>query len=160
MTGTSRSRALVEAGGRDSAAGRVASWWLSSDLSSVRTARGLTRETLAAWGFEDQVEVAELLVSELVGNAVDHAYGQVRLSFSARDGLLRCEVEDEDPQLPRIRSVDVDAESGRGLVLLDMLSNRWGGVPTARGKAMWFELPAFADAEVEVESLAALAPAA
>ncbi|MGP3957347.1 ATP-binding protein [Nonomuraea sp. 3N208] len=137
---------------------RTASWSLAPDLRSVRWARRLTRATLAEWGFEDQVQVAELLVSELVGNAVDHAYGQVRLGFSAADGLLRCEVEDEDPELPSMRTVDVDAESGRGLFLVDMLSNRWGGVSTARGKAIWFELPAFADAPVEsLDALAAVA---
>ncbi|MFI6733605.1 ATP-binding protein [Nonomuraea sp. NPDC050451] len=126
---------------------RTASWWLSSDLSSVRTARRLTRDKLTDWGFEDQIEVAELLVSELVANALDHAHGQVHLSFSAENGLLRCEVEDENPQLPTLRTVDLDAERGRGLFLLDMLSGSWGGTPTARGKVIWFELPAFADAE-------------
>ncbi|RVX44860.1 anti-sigma regulatory factor (Ser/Thr protein kinase) [Nonomuraea polychroma] len=139
--------------------GRKVSWWLSTDLRSVRRARRLARETLVEWGFDDQVEVAELLVSELVGNALDHARGQVGLSFSADDGLLRCVVEDEDPELPCMRTVDEDAESGRGLFLVDMLSNRWGAVPTAQGgKAIWFELPAFADAEVEM--LDALAVAA
>lgn len=132
------------------------SWWLADELGSAATARRLTRATLADWGFENQVEVAELLVSELVGNALDHGRGRVRLSFFARDGLLRCEVEDADPELPRMRAADLDAEDGRGLFLVDVLSQGWGGVPTARGKAMWFELPEFAD----TESLDALAPIA
>ncbi|WP_240776951.1 ATP-binding protein [Nonomuraea basaltis] len=144
--------------GHDSVAGRKASWWLSADFGSVREARRLTRETLTEWGFGDQIEAAELLVSELVGNALDHAHGQVLLSFSAEDGLLRCEVEDEDPELPRMQTVDEDSESGRGLFLVDMLSCCWGGAPTPRGKAIWFELPAFADADVE--SLDALVPIA
>ncbi|MFI7704617.1 ATP-binding protein [Nonomuraea sp. NPDC049480] len=142
---------LAEASGRGSVVSREASWWLSADLVSARRARRLTRETLAEWGFGHQIEVAELLVSELVGNALGHARGQVRLGFSAADGRLRCEVEDEDPELPRMRTVDEDAESGRGLFLVDMLSRCWGGVPTPRGKAIWFELPDFA--EVDVESL-------
>jgi anti-sigma regulatory factor (Ser/Thr protein kinase) len=134
---------------------QTASWCLPAGLASVRRARRLTRATLTEWGFEDQVETAELLVSELVGNALDHARGQVRLGFSARDGRLRCEVEDEDPELPSMRTVDGDAESGRGLFLVDMLSCRWGGIPTSHGKAIWFELPAFADADVGcVEGLA------
>lgn len=147
VKGLSRSGASDEASGGGAAADRKASWWLPADLSSVRVARRLTRVTLTEWGFEDQVEVAELLVSELVGNAIDHAHGEVRLSLSAQDGVLRCEVEDEDPELPSMCTVDADAEGGRGLFLVDMLSCRWGGVLTARGKAVWFQLPAFAEAE-------------
>ncbi|TMR12420.1 ATP-binding protein [Nonomuraea turkmeniaca] len=157
MKGLARSRTLVESG-HGAEAGRQASWWLPAELPSVRRARRLTRATLAEWGFEDQIEVAELLVSELVGNALDHTRGQARLSFAAVDGRLRCEVEDEDPELPSMRAVDVDAESGRGLFLVDMLSNCWGSVATARGKAIWFELPAFADAHVEsLDALEAIA---
>ncbi|MGN9837285.1 ATP-binding protein [Nonomuraea sp. H19] len=136
---------------------RTASWWLSAELSSVGRARRLTRRKLTAWGFGDQVEVAELLVSELVGNAVEHGCGRVRLSFVAEDGLLRCEVEDEDPELPRMGWAEVDDEGGRGLFLVDVLSCCWGGVRTSRGKAVWFELPASAHAEAEVGSLDALA---
>ncbi|WP_433437440.1 ATP-binding protein [Nonomuraea sp. CA-141351] len=135
----------------------MASWWLSPDLSSVRGARRLTREKLADWGFDEQVEVAELLVSELVANALDHAYGQVRLSFFAEDGLLRCEVEDANPELPTMRTVDVDAERGRGLFLVDVLSGSWGSVHTRRGKAIWFELPAFAHAEADSPDALAVA---
>ncbi|MET7332458.1 ATP-binding protein [Nonomuraea sp. NPDC005650] len=138
---------------------RTVSWWLSPDLGSVGEARRLTREKLTDWGFDDQVEVAELLVSELAGNALGHAYGRVRLSFSAEDGLLRGEIEDENPELPRMRVVDADAERGRGLFLVDMLSCCWGGVRTDRGKAIWFELPAFAHAETgsPVDTLAPIA---
>jgi hypothetical protein len=145
-----QSRTTVEHGPET---GRTASWWLPTELRSVARARRLACATLAEWGFADQVEVAELLVSELVGNALDHGRGQVRLSFFAADGRVRCEVEDEDPRLPRMRAADLDAESGRGLFLVDMLSGRWGAVATARGKAIWFELPAFADADADLETL-------
>jgi anti-sigma regulatory factor (Ser/Thr protein kinase) len=158
MNRVSWSRISTAVTGRRSQTCRTASWWLSPDLGSVRGARRLTREKLADWGFEEQVEVAELLVSELVANALDHAYGQVRLSFFAEDGLLRCEVEDANPELPTMRTVDVDAERGRGLFLVDALSGSWGSVRTRRGKAIWFQLPAFAHAEAH--SLNALAVAA
>ncbi|MFF4620003.1 ATP-binding protein [Nonomuraea jabiensis] len=150
---------LTAVTGRRQTTCRTASWWLAPDLGSVCAARRLTREKLAGWGLDDQVEAAELLVSELVGNAVEHAYGPVRLSFSAEDGLLRCEVEDENPDLPQMRVVDADAESGRGLFLVDLLSCCWGGVRTARGKAVWFELPVFARAETD-SPIDALAPVA
>ncbi|MDX3109612.1 ATP-binding protein [Nonomuraea angiospora] len=150
---------LAAVTGRRQTTCRTASWWLSPELASVCAARRLTREKLAHWGLDDQVETAELLVSELVGNAVEHAYGPVRLSFSAEDGLLRCEVEDENPDLPHLRVVDADAESGRGLFLVDVLSCCWGGERTARGKAIWFELPACDRAETDTP-IGALAPVA
>ncbi|MFI6733594.1 ATP-binding protein [Nonomuraea sp. NPDC050451] len=150
---------LTAVTGRRQTTCRTASWWLSPDLGSVRDARRLTREKLADWGLDDQVETVELLVSELVGNAVGHAYGRVRLSLSAEDGLLRCEVEDENPDLPHMRVVDAEAERGRGLFLVDVLSCCWGGERTARGKAIWFELPAFVHAEID-SPIGALAPVA
>jgi hypothetical protein len=139
------SEILAAVTGRRSMALREVSWWLAPELSSVRDARRLTRRQLGAWGLDDQVEVAELLVSEVVGNALGHGSGQVRLGLAIEDGLLRCEVEDENPELPRLRSAEVDDESGRGLFLVDTLSCCWGGERTARGKAVWFELPAPTD---------------
>ncbi|MGW6493896.1 ATP-binding protein [Nonomuraea angiospora] len=150
MNSVSRTSIYTTATGQSPAARRTASWWLSADLGSVRTARRLTRDKLADWGFDDQIDVAELLVSELVANALDHAHGQVHLAFSAENGLLRCEVEDEDPQMPTMRTVDLDAERGRGLFLVEMLSGSWGGTPTPRGKVIWFELPAFTEAEADL----------
>ncbi|MEV4011273.1 ATP-binding protein [Nonomuraea angiospora] len=150
---------LTAVTGRRQTTCRTASWWLSPDLGSVRAARRLTRGKLADWGLDDQVETAELLVSELVGNALEHAYGPVRLSLSTEDGLLRCEVEDGNPDLPHMRVVDADAESGRGLFLVDTLSCCWGAERTARGKAIWFELPAFARAEID-SPIGALTPVA
>ncbi|MET9239318.1 ATP-binding protein [Nonomuraea sp. NPDC003709] len=149
MNSVTRTSSHTTATSHSPATRRTASWWLTPDLGSVRTARRLTRDKLTDWGFDDQIEVAELLVSELVANALDHAHGQVHLGFSAENGLLRCEVEDENPQLPTMRTVDLDAERGRGLFLVDTLSGSWGGTPTPRGKAIWFELPAFAEAEVD-----------
>lgn len=120
---------------------QTASWPLSADLSSVPRVRRLTRARLAAWGLEGCSDVVELLVSELVTNALCHAPGSCRLTLSALDGLLRCEVEDTSTELPGMRNDRAWDEGGRGLYLLDMLSCCWGGSRTPTGKTMWFELP-------------------
>lgn len=122
--------------------GYTATWEFTREHASLRRARRLARQTLAGWGHADQVDVVELLVSELVGNAMKHAHGRIRLTLSVEDGLLRCEVEDSGCELPRMRETTLDDESGRGLQLVDMLSCCWGGDRTASGKVVWFELPA------------------
>ncbi|WP_113700333.1 ATP-binding protein [Nonomuraea lactucae] len=131
----------------------TATWQFSRKPASLRKARRLTRQKLAGWGFEDQSDVVELLVSELVGNAMEHTDGTVRLILSVEDGLLRGEVEDEDPALPHLCEATLDDERGRGLHLVDMLSCCWGGARTSRGKVVWFELPTLTQPE---EPLAAV----
>ncbi|MFC7723282.1 ATP-binding protein [Nonomuraea recticatena] len=123
----------------DSNRARTASWRLAPELVSVPRSRCLTRARLARWGLRDQT--AELLVSELVTNAVCHGRGPVLLTLFAEDGLLRCEVGDAEDTLPEMRSAYKDDESGRGLFLLDMLSCCWGTDRTSAGKVVWFELP-------------------
>ncbi|MFI7640397.1 ATP-binding protein [Nonomuraea sp. NPDC049400] len=118
-----------------------ASWTFSSRPCSVFQARQAARAQLVEWGLHQACDFAELLISELVTNAVRHARGIVRLSLSAADGLLRCEVEDSSPLLPRLRAAADDDESSRGLALVEVLSSGWGSVPTGRGKVVWFELP-------------------
>ncbi|WP_063754526.1 ATP-binding protein [Microbispora rosea] len=121
-----------------------ASWVLPAVPSSTSRARRLVRAVLRDWtGSADGevAEAAELLVSELVANAVRHGRGEPVLALVLRDGVLRCEVEDEAPVplRPRDRSPD-DAEGGRGLLIVESLSHSWGVRPTSRGKAVWFEL--------------------
>lgn len=108
---------------------RTASWKLSAKPASVQKARRLTRNRLTRWGYEDQSEVAELLVSELVTDALADTYGKVRLSIFADEGLLRFEIEEVD-------------DTGRGIELLELLSCCWGRDQTCRGPLVWFELPA------------------
>ncbi|MGP4102937.1 ATP-binding protein [Nonomuraea sp. KM90] len=117
-----------------------ASWTLAPCAVSVPVARRLTRATLRDWGVPD--EPADLLVSELVTNAVQHAGGPVRLRLSAADGVLRCEVGDGGPGLPRPRPATPDDEGSRGLALVAALASAWGSTRTRRGKVVWFELPA------------------
>ncbi|WP_431924114.1 ATP-binding protein [Nonomuraea jabiensis] len=119
----------------------LASWTFTSQARSVRRARQAARAQLAEWGLQQACDYAELLISELVTNAVRHARGLVRMSLSAADGLLRCEVEDSSPTLPSPRAASCDDEGSRGLLLVEMLSCGWGSVPTGRGKLVWFEVP-------------------
>ena len=125
---------------------RRSSWVLPAVPSSTSQGRDLVRATLRDWTgrTEGEVpEVAELLVSELVANVLLHGRGEPVLTLVLRDGVLRCEVEDEDeahvPLRARGRSPD-DAEGGRGLLIVESLSRSWGVHPTSRGKAVWFEL--------------------
>ncbi|WP_328854686.1 ATP-binding protein [Microbispora hainanensis] len=123
---------------------RRSSWRLPAVPASTCRARDLVRATLRDWTgcTEGEVaEVAELLVSELVANALLHGRGEPVLTLTLRDGVLRCEVEDEArvPVRARGESPD-DAEGGRGLLIVDSLARSWGVRPTNRGKAVWFEL--------------------
>ncbi|MCQ8190771.1 ATP-binding protein [Streptomyces rugosispiralis] len=118
------------------------SWLLPSEPSSVPTARRLALAQLSAWTLHEFADDAELLVSELVTNALRHAGGPIRLTLSlcSGDRAFRCEVADEDPGQPLPRQACGDDEGGRGLHLLDLLSRCWGSTCTAAGKVVWFEL--------------------
>lgn len=116
----------------------VVSWTLDSLPARVREARGLARETLHTWGLAELSETVELLVSELVTNAVRHGSGDIGLRL-IRAGSLLCEVRDNGYDLPALRRADVTAENGRGLQLVTALAERWGAQRTATGKVVWFE---------------------
>ena len=116
----------------------VFSWTLDALPTRVRDARGLARDTLAAWGLAELSDTVELLVSELVTNAVRHGAGDIGLRL-IRAGSLLCEVRDEGHDLPALRSNDITAESGRGLQLVTALADRWGTQRTPTGKVVWFE---------------------
>ncbi|MBF8184379.1 ATP-binding protein [Nonomuraea sp. K274] len=117
-----------------------ASWVLPDDLSSVPAGRRLIHAQLSEWEFPGETDVVELLVDELVTNALRHARGQPVLTLSIRAGVLRCVVEDETSELPHAESPTGCEESGRGLQMVELLSRRWGVEPTRTGKAVWFEV--------------------
>uniref|UniRef100_A0AAU2K224 PAS domain S-box protein n=1 Tax=Streptomyces sp. NBC_00049 TaxID=2903617 RepID=A0AAU2K224_9ACTN len=116
---------------------------LDAAPSSVAEGRRFLRTTLAAWGKDDEhlQETACLLASELLSNAVRHGSGPVRLRLRQAGRELGVEVRDGSPVLPQARFAAPDAESGRGLLLVDSLASSWGTLPTAEGKAVWFSLP-------------------
>jgi anti-sigma regulatory factor (Ser/Thr protein kinase) len=89
------------------------------------------------------VDAAQLLVSELVTNAVDHGEGPIRLQISRHRGTLRVEVSDTGAQFaPLTTTPDPQAIGGRGLFLLEALATKWGTIPADRHgpKTLWFEL--------------------
>jgi anti-sigma regulatory factor (Ser/Thr protein kinase) len=115
------------------------SWSLDPEFSAVRAARSLIRDPLKRWGLEDLVPVTELLVSELVTNAIKYAKGEILLRLILESGSLACEVHDSSPALPRVLQVDRDAENGRGLHVVSQLATRWGARRTHSGKVVWCE---------------------
>jgi serine phosphatase RsbU (regulator of sigma subunit) len=121
------------------AAEDVAEWWLSPEPHEVGRARRLIREQLADWGLAELSWNVELMVSELVTNAVRHAHeGHVELRLVRSDTLL-CEVSDDDHALPTLLSASPGDEFGRGLRVVSSLATEWGSSRTAAGKAVWFE---------------------
>ncbi|MEV5592938.1 SpoIIE family protein phosphatase [Streptomyces sp. NPDC052496] len=118
----------------------VGDWNLAPEARSVSRARELARDQLTDWGLEALVDTTELLVSELVTNALRHGHGEIRLRLLL-DRTLVCEVWDADLAQPRRRRARDTDEGGRGLQLVGLLSAGWGSRRTPRGKTVWFELP-------------------
>jgi hypothetical protein len=118
----------------------VISWSLALDASEVRRARSLVHDQLTRWGLAELSEQTELLVSELVTNALRVAKGSVELQLM-RVGKLLVEVSDDDHNLPSLEPSELLDEEGRGLGLVSQLASRWGTSRKAVGKVVWFELP-------------------
>ncbi len=118
----------------------VGDWQLPREARSVGRARELARAKLPAWGLEGLLDTTELLVSELVTNALRYGEGEIRLRLLL-DRTLVCEVWDANLVQPRRRRARDTDEGGRGLQLVGMLSAGWGTRRTHRGKTVWFELP-------------------
>ncbi|WP_435124688.1 ATP-binding SpoIIE family protein phosphatase [Actinacidiphila sp. bgisy144] len=118
----------------------VAYWFLEPQAQTAGRARRLVRQALTRWGLDDQVDAAELLVSEIVTNAVRYAERPVTLRLLRTD-VLRCEVGDDAPLLPRMRHAAPEEEGGRGLYLVNRMAQRWGATRLGAGKVVWFELP-------------------
>ncbi|MFK4145259.1 ATP-binding protein [Streptomyces sp. NPDC004065] len=121
-------------------------WVLPWSPTACATAREAVRDVLPRWGLEELVPTAELLVSELVCNALRHARGPLSLTFEYLSEL-RCLVGDGSSLPPRPTEAGPDDENGRGLALVDMLAARWGCSYAPEGKSVWFELTADADAD-------------
>jgi len=112
---------------------------LAADVASPAQARTIVRRMLRGGEPERACEVAELLTSEVVTNAVRHAASQIMLRVAVDDSTLRVEVTDTSAAMPHIRD-DPDV-GGYGLRIVDELATRWGveSLPK-RGKTVWFEL--------------------
>ncbi|WNI17488.1 ATP-binding SpoIIE family protein phosphatase [Actinacidiphila sp. ITFR-21] len=118
----------------------VAYWFLEPQAQTAGRARRLVRQALRRWSLDEQLDAAELLVSEIVTNAVRYAERPITLRLLRTD-VLRCEVGDDAPLLPRMRHAAPEEEGGRGLYLVNRMAQRWGATRLGAGKVVWFELP-------------------
>ncbi|MCP9982569.1 ATP-binding SpoIIE family protein phosphatase [Actinomadura madurae] len=116
----------------------VAAWELDPEPGTVRWVRAQVADRLAGWGLESLTDTAQLLVSELVTNALVHGAGSLGLRM-VRGRTLLCEVRDDGADLPHLRHADATDESGRGLQLVNHLAARWGTHRVEGGKIVWFE---------------------
>ena len=116
---------------------------LRAEPEQVAEARRLVSDYLRDRGEEDG-EVAVLLTSELVTNAILYGHGPLELRAHTEGSALRIEVRDQEPASPPVLRSDADLTEigGRGLQLVDTLADRWGWSAEAEGKVVWFELDA------------------
>ncbi|MGW6731957.1 SpoIIE family protein phosphatase [Streptomyces sp. NPDC055013] len=135
--------ALLLARTRALDASQVATWDVPADPSAVAQTRKDALAQLDAWDLEDAAFVTELVVSELVTNAIRHAEPpiQLRLIHLTHDDSLICEVSDGGNTAPHLRRARSFDEGGRGLLLVAQLTQRWGTRQTAKGKTIWAEQP-------------------
>ncbi|WP_151478651.1 ATP-binding SpoIIE family protein phosphatase [Streptomyces albicerus] len=118
----------------------VARWRIGHDPAEVGRARAVVREQLHVWGLNSLVDHTELMVSELVTNAVRHSHSRpIELRLVRGDTLL-CEVDDDDHTLPTLLSARRLDEFGRGMLVISTLAREWGTSRTSSGKTVWFEL--------------------
>jgi anti-sigma regulatory factor (Ser/Thr protein kinase) len=113
-----------------------------ADLASAAAARRFAASVLSSWGYDSLIESAQLLISELVVNAVLHAESSVVVRLALEAGALRVEIRDRAAALPELRPVDPTAVTGRGLLIVDAVASRWGVRTEDDGKVVWFELAA------------------
>jgi anti-sigma regulatory factor (Ser/Thr protein kinase) len=123
----------------------VATWDLPADPAVVAETRKEVGAQLACWGLNDEQFVTELVVSELVTNAIRHAESPIQLRL-IRDRKLICEVSDGSSTAPHMRRARAFDEGGRGLLLVAQLTERWGTRQTAQGKTIWAEQALTTDA--------------
>ncbi|MEU7916205.1 ATP-binding protein [Microbispora bryophytorum] len=123
---------------------------LPRDIRCVTSARRFVRDVAFDWNAaEDVPEVAELLASELITNALTHgttgasATSTVRVTVSREQDLLVVDVHDPCPALPRLRHAGALALHGRGLAIVQAFSDHWGWALTPYGKSVWFQLVAW-----------------
>ncbi|MFJ7077268.1 ATP-binding protein [Streptomyces sp. NPDC098781] len=114
-----------------------------ADLRAVPETRRALRELLRHWGRPGRSDIAELLTSELVTNAIVHTDREALVTATVGPDGLRVEVRDFVARLPRPRVPAADdGTNGRGLILVESLADAWGVRAHGVGKAVWFELDA------------------
>ncbi|MER8091773.1 SpoIIE family protein phosphatase [Streptomyces goshikiensis] len=119
---------------------RIAEWEVPGDPSAVSRVRNAGSAQLVAWGLEEIAFTTELILSELVTNAIRYGNQPVRVRL-LRDRSLICEVSDGSSTSPHLRYAATTDEGGRGLFLVAQYADRWGTRYTERGKVIWAEVP-------------------
>ncbi|MER6563929.1 SpoIIE family protein phosphatase [Streptomyces sp. NPDC001027] len=114
----------------------VADWDVEPDTEQVPRARKFAVDQVDAWGLEEAAFVTELVVSELVTNAIRYGEPPIRLRL-IRDTSLICEVSDASSTAPHLRRARAFDEGGRGLLLVAQLTQGWGTRHTSNGKTIW-----------------------
>lgn len=119
---------------------QVATWDVDPDPARVAATRQAATDQLTAWGLDEAAFVTELVVSELVTNAIRYGEPPIQLRL-IRDRSLICEVSDGSSTSPHLRRAHAYDEGGRGLLLVAQLTQRWGSRQTTNGKTIWAEQP-------------------
>ncbi|MBZ6177081.1 MULTISPECIES: SpoIIE family protein phosphatase [Streptomyces] len=132
--------ALLLARTRALGADRVHTWDIHPGPAHVAATRRSVSEQLAAWGLDETAFVTELVVSELVTNAIRYGEPPIRLRLIRHTALI-CEVSDASSTSPHLRRAHAYDEGGRGLMLVAQLTQRWGSRQTDSGKTIWAEQP-------------------
>lgn len=132
--------ALLVADTRRLEADRIAEWEVPGEPAAVSRVRNAGAAQLAAWGLEEISFTTELILSELITNAIRYGSAPVRVRL-LRDRSLICEVSDGSSTSPHLRYAATTDEGGRGLFLVAQYADRWGTRYTERGKVIWAELP-------------------
>jgi serine phosphatase RsbU (regulator of sigma subunit)/anti-sigma regulatory factor (Ser/Thr protein kinase)/PAS domain-containing protein len=130
--------ALIVARTRALGADRIAEWRVPSDPAAVSDMRASVTRQLTHWGLDELTFTTELILSELVTNAIRYGNDPVRVRL-LRDRTLICEVYDGSTTSPHLRYAAMTDEGGRGLFLVAQLSERWGTRYTPAGKVIWAE---------------------
>lgn len=124
---------------------------------AVPAARALLRQVVRDSGFASRGDDGELALSELVTNAVLHGREPIQVRVVLSVDALRVEVHDASPMSPSFSMLDPTAVTGRGLMLISAVADRWGVEPAPDGKIVWFELRTGTDLQAELDIDALLA---
>ncbi|WP_314618711.1 SpoIIE family protein phosphatase [Streptomyces stackebrandtii] len=146
--------ALLVAQTRLLAPERIAEWEVARDPSAVSPVRNAAAAKLSEWGLDGLAFTAELILSELITNAVRYGADPVRVRL-LHDRTLICEVSDGSSTSPHLRHATTTDEGGRGLYLVAQYAERWGTRYARRGKTIWAELRA---EDTDAEPTAAVVP--
>ncbi|MFF3286845.1 SpoIIE family protein phosphatase [Streptomyces sp. NPDC003023] len=131
-----------EGAGTAQAGGRLQQHVAAGDAEALRSARHMVRAAVGAWGARSRADEIELAADEMITNALMHTDGGAIVTVRVPAGperRLRVEVEDRSSALPRRREAGTTGVSGRGLMLVDRLSDSWGVESRGGGKCVWCE---------------------